>query len=87
MENIIFVNKDLKAINDEKKHEIGIRGRRAVELEEMGLPIAPGFILDSSLNSKFSEINIKGAYLAKYMQRYEIRTTVINSPTTVIFVD
>ena len=49
MENIIFVNKDLKAISDEKKHEIGIRGRRAVELAEVGLPIAPGFIPIMSL--------------------------------------
>jgi pyruvate, orthophosphate dikinase len=59
MENIIFVNKELKAISDEKKHEIGIRGRRAVELAEMGLPIAPGFIIDSTLTAKLSEINIK----------------------------
>jgi len=47
MENIVYFNKDLKDLDEKTKKRLGIRGRRAVELAMMGLPIAPGFIIDS----------------------------------------
>ena len=49
MENIIFFNKDLEAVDENTRKKLGIRGRRAVDLAAMGLPIAPGFIIDSEL--------------------------------------
>ncbi len=59
MENIILFNKDTKSIDEKVKSRLGIRGRRAVDLAMMGLPIAPGFIIDSVLVKKLPQVNIK----------------------------
>ena len=59
MENIIYFNKDLKDVDEKSKKRFGIRGRRAVDLAQMGLPIAPGFIIDSELTKKLPQINLK----------------------------
>jgi pyruvate,orthophosphate dikinase len=59
MNNIIYFNKELKLSNEKVLSKLGIRGRRAVELASMGLPIAPGFILDSELTEKLVKMNIK----------------------------
>ncbi len=59
MENIINFNKDLKDVDDKFFKTAGIRGRRALELAKMGLPIAPGFIIDSDLTKKLPKLNIK----------------------------
>ncbi|HOO72340.1 MAG TPA: PEP-utilizing enzyme [Spirochaetota bacterium] len=59
MQNIIYFNKDLKEVDDKIKDKIGIRGRRAVELAAMELPIAPGFIIDSELTLKLPQVNVK----------------------------
>ena len=59
MENIIYFNKDLKDVDDKVKSRLGIRGKRAVELAAMGVPIVPGFIIDSELTQKLPQINLK----------------------------
>lgn len=59
MNNIIYFNKELKPENEKVLSKLGIRGRRAVELASMGLPIVPGFILDSDLTQKLVKMNIK----------------------------
>ena len=59
MENIVYFNKDLKDLDEKTKKRLGIRGRRAVELAMMGLPIAPGFIIDSELTRKLPQVNLK----------------------------
>ncbi len=59
MDNIINFNKDLKEVDDKIFKKAGIRGRRALELAKMGLPIAPGFIIDSDLTKKLPRTNIK----------------------------
>ena len=59
MANIIYFNKESKSVDDKTLTKIGIRGRRAVELASMGLPIVPGFIIDSELTLKLSSVNIK----------------------------
>jgi pyruvate,orthophosphate dikinase len=59
MANIIYFNKESKSVDDKTLNKIGIRGRRAVELASMGLPIVPGFIIDSELTLKLSSVNIK----------------------------
>ena len=59
MDNIINFNKDLKDFDDKLFKKAGIRGRRALELAKMGLPIAPGFIIDSDLTKKLPRLNVK----------------------------
>jgi len=59
MSDMIFFNKNLEKLDEERKSQLGIRGRRVVDLAEMGLPIAPGFIIDSEMTRKLPEINIK----------------------------
>jgi len=59
MSNIIYFNKELKDVDDKILAKIGIRGRRAVELANMALPIVPGFIIDSELTLKLPQTNIK----------------------------
>jgi pyruvate, orthophosphate dikinase len=59
MDNIINFNKDLKSYDDKFFNKAGIRGRRALELAKMGLPIAPGFIIDSDMTKKLPKLNIK----------------------------
>ena len=59
MQNIIYFNKDLKQIEQYADMKIGIRGRRAIELAAMGLPIAPGFIIDADLTLKLPQVNVK----------------------------
>ncbi len=59
MDNIINFNKDLKNVDDKIFKKAGIRGRRAIELATMGLPIAPGFIITSELTKQLPRINIK----------------------------
>ena len=59
MENIIYFNKNLKDVKDKERDKLGIRGRRAVDLAMMGLPIVPGFIIDSELTKKLPQVNLK----------------------------
>jgi len=59
MENIIYFNKNLKDLDEKVRQMLGIRGRRAVDLAMMGLPIAPGFIIDSVLTKKLPQVNLK----------------------------
>ncbi len=39
----------------------GIRGRRAFELAELGLPIVPGFIVDSRMSARLESVDVKAA--------------------------
>ncbi|MBN2077895.1 MAG: pyruvate, phosphate dikinase [Spirochaetes bacterium] len=59
MENILYFNKNLKEVDEKVRQRLGIRGRRAVDLAMMGLPIAPGFIIDSILTQKLPQVNLK----------------------------
>ncbi|MCP4137633.1 MAG: pyruvate, phosphate dikinase [bacterium] len=57
--NIIYFNKNLKEVDEKVRGKLGIRGRRAVDLAMMGLPIAPGFIIDSELTQNLPHVNLK----------------------------
>jgi pyruvate,orthophosphate dikinase len=59
MDNIIYFNKNLRGIEEDVRQRLGIRGRRAVDLAMMGLPIVPGFIIDSVLTPKLPQVNLK----------------------------
>jgi pyruvate,orthophosphate dikinase len=43
---------------EEVLQKIGVRGRRAMELAELELPILPGFIIDSDLSSDLKDIGL-----------------------------
>ena len=73
MANIIYFNKESKSVDDKTLNKIGIRGRRAVELASMGLPIVPGFIIDSELTLKLSSVNIK-EQIVSYISQIEKET-------------
>ncbi len=73
MANIIYFNKESKSVDDKTLNKIGIRGRRAVELASMGLPIVPGFIIDSELTLKLSSVNIK-EQIVSYISQVEKET-------------
>ena len=70
MEKIIYFNKDTKKVDKRSLKKAGIRGRRALELANMGLPIAPGFIIDSELTKELPKINVK-ENLKKYIGMLE----------------
>jgi pyruvate,orthophosphate dikinase len=76
MDNIIYFNKDIKTIDEKVKAKLGIRGRRAVELAMMGLPIAPGFIIDSVETKKLPQLNLK-EQLKAYISQLEKETKKI----------
>ncbi|MEW6527304.1 MAG: putative PEP-binding protein [Spirochaetota bacterium] len=59
MENIVFFNKDFTGVDNKQYKKLGIRGRRAADLAKMGLPIAPGFIIDADLTMKLPKVNVK----------------------------
>jgi len=71
--NIIYFNKDLKGCDEKILPKIGIRGRRAVELACMGLPIVPGFIIDSDLTVKLPRINVR-EQIESYIAQIEKET-------------
>ena len=73
MSNIIYFNKELKDVNEKVLAKTGIRGRRAVELAAMGLPIVPGFIIDSDLTMKLPQVNIKEK-ISSYIEQLEKET-------------
>jgi pyruvate,orthophosphate dikinase len=49
---------------------IGIRGRRAMELASLDLPILPGFIFDSEVASKLENVDLK-PFLKSFINRVE----------------
>ncbi len=59
MDNIVYFNKNLTELDPKIRERLGIRGRRAVDLAMMGLPIVPGFIIDSELTKKLPQLNLK----------------------------
>jgi len=59
MENVIYFSKDIKEVDQKTKARLGSRGRGAIDLAMMGLPIVPGFIIDSELTKKLPQINLK----------------------------
>ncbi|HPS58959.1 MAG TPA: PEP/pyruvate-binding domain-containing protein, partial [Spirochaetota bacterium] len=73
MSNIIYFNKDLKDVNEKVLVKTGIRGRRAIELATMGLPIVPGFIIDADLTMKLPQVNIKEK-ISSYIEQLEKET-------------
>lgn len=70
MDNVIYFNSSFKEPDEEILHRLGIRGRRAAELASLGLPIVPGFIIDSEMTKKLPTLNIKET-LQQHIQKLE----------------
>jgi phosphoenolpyruvate synthase/pyruvate phosphate dikinase len=70
MENIVFFNKDFTGVDKKQYKELGNRGRRAADLAKMGLPIAPGFIVDAELTMKLPKVNVK-QLIKSYVDKIE----------------
>ena len=73
MSNIIYFNKELKDVDEKVLAKTGIRGKRAIELASMALPIVPGFIIDSDLTLKLPQVNIKEK-ISSYIEQLEKET-------------
>jgi pyruvate,orthophosphate dikinase len=63
--NIHFFNKGTSSKNAEIRERLGIRGRRAIDLASLDLPILPGFIIDAKVASNLADVP-----LTKYIKPY-----------------
>jgi len=57
--NIYFFSEKEYVDREEVLQKIGIRGRRAMELAELGLPILPGFVIDSEISSNLKAVSLR----------------------------
>jgi pyruvate,orthophosphate dikinase len=54
-EHVYFFSESQSIAKEEVLQKIGIRGRGAMELAALGLPILPGFVIDSDITSDLSQ--------------------------------
>jgi pyruvate,orthophosphate dikinase len=54
-EHVYFFSENESIAKEEVLQKIGIRGRGAMELAALGLPILPGFVIDSDITSDLSQ--------------------------------
>jgi pyruvate,orthophosphate dikinase len=54
-EHVYFFSEHESIAREEVLQKIGIRGRAAMELASLGLPILPGFVIDSEITSGLSD--------------------------------
>ena len=59
MKNIHFFSAGVALKNNQIEEKIGIRGRRAMELAAIDLPILPGFIIDSDVAENLAKLDLK----------------------------
>lgn len=71
--NIHFISKNESISDKEVLEKIGIRGRMAIELSDLDLPILPGFIIDSDAFSNLQNIPLK-PHLEKCFKKIEDQT-------------
>lgn len=57
--NIHFFSADQTSKKDEILEKIGVRGRLAMELSALKLPILPGFVIDGDVASDLEEVSVK----------------------------
>jgi pyruvate,orthophosphate dikinase len=68
--NVYFFS-DQEFINKEEVlNKIGIRGRRAMELAELKLPILPGFVIDAEVASDLADMQLK-SQLQSFFKKLE----------------
>ena len=57
--NVYFFSESTYVSKEEVLDKIGIRGRRAMELAELKLPLLPGFVIDSDIASNLKDLSLK----------------------------
>lgn len=74
MKDHVYFFSDKEYISKEEiLQKTGVRGRRAMELAELALPILPGFIIDSELASNLKNIELTG-HLKTFFKKLEAAT-------------
>ena len=71
--NVYFFGDKEYVTKEEVLTKIGIRGRRAMELAELNLPILPGFVIDAEVASDLAEMPIK-SHLQSFFKKLEAGT-------------
>ncbi|UCF97136.1 MAG: pyruvate, phosphate dikinase [Spirochaetaceae bacterium] len=71
--NVYFFSDKEYVTKEEILNKIGIRGRRAMELAELQLPILPGFLIDAEIASDLAEATIK-SHLQGFFKKLEAGT-------------
>ncbi|MBN1835131.1 MAG: pyruvate, phosphate dikinase [Spirochaetales bacterium] len=71
--NVFFFSEREFIDKEEILNKIGIRGRRAMELAELGLPILPGFVIDSEITSELESLSLR-PHLAGFFKKLEAGT-------------
>jgi pyruvate,orthophosphate dikinase len=71
--NVYFFSDKVYISKEEVLNKIGIRGRRAMELAELKLPILPGFVIDAEIASDLAEMSIK-KHLQSFFKKLEAGT-------------
>jgi len=71
--NVHFFSSNESTTNDAILEKIGIRGRRAMELAALDLPILPGFVFDSEITSQIDTLPMQSR-LKNYIKKLETGT-------------
>ena len=71
--NVHFFSSNESTGKDTILEKIGIRGRRAMELAALDLPILPGFVFDSEITSQMDTLPLKSK-LKSYIKKLETGT-------------
>ena len=71
--NVYFFSDKEYISKEEVLNKIGIRGRRAMELAELKLPILPGFVIDAEIASDLADMPIK-KHLKSFFKKVEAGT-------------
>jgi pyruvate,orthophosphate dikinase len=71
--NVYFFSDKEYVSKEEVLDKIGIRGRRAMELAELKLPILPGFVIDAEIASDLADISMK-PHLQSFFKKLEAGT-------------
>jgi pyruvate,orthophosphate dikinase len=71
--NVYFFSDKEYVNREDVLNKIGIRGRRAMELAELGLPILPGFVIDCEIASELQNLSLR-AHLQGFFKKLEAGT-------------
>ena len=71
--NVYFFSDRAYISKEEVLNKIGIRGRRAMELAELKLPILPGFVIDAEIASDLADMSMK-PHLQSFFKKLEAGT-------------
>jgi pyruvate,orthophosphate dikinase len=69
-EHVYFFSENEYIDKEEVLERIGIRGRRAMELAELALPILPGFVIDSQLSAELEDLELE-SHLRTFLKKLE----------------